>query len=276
MITLKKAFNQWILPNSWDFITGCKEARKAGFQGIEINVSLQEGPISLDKPLTEMEDLANKIKNIGLEVASILPVGVFPNIAADSSTTTIDTAVERLEKLLDLAEIFGTDAILMVPGGIHENEVRYDHAYYNASKVLKEMARVAEEKEVVLAVENVWNKFLVSPLDMARFVDEIASPSVKCYFDVGNILAYGWPDHWIEILGGRIYRVHLKDWKGSVGNINGFCNLLEGDVDWPKVRESFQKIGYKGWFTAELSNYRYYPEVLLQETVLAMDKIING
>ncbi len=273
---MKKAFNQWILPDGYDLVLGCQEGKNAGFAGIELNVELDKGPISLDKPLDKMEELAQKIAETGLEVASFLPVNIFPNIAADASEKTIDLAVERLEKLLDLCEIFDTDAILMVPGGLWENVARYDQAFQNAKKVLKEMASIAEERDVVLAVENVWNKFLVSPLDMARFVDEIGSSSVKCYFDVGNILAYGWPDHWIEILGDRIYRVHLKDWKASVGNIEGFCNLLEGDVDWPRVRESFRKIGYNGWFTAELFAYKHFPETLLYETSLAMDKIIDA
>lgn len=273
---MKKAFNRWILPDSYDLLTGLKEARKAGFDGFEINVTVDGDEISLAKPLQELHELAREIDDIGLEVASVLPVGVFPNIAADASTKTIDLAVERLEKLLDICEIFQTDAILMVPGGLQDNEARYDLAYQNAKKVLQEMALIAEEKDVILAVENVWNKFLVSPLDMARFIDEIGSPCVKSYFDVGNIQQYGWPDHWIEILGDRISRVHVKDWKGSVGNITGFCNLLEGDLDWPRIRESFAKIGYNGWMTAELSPLCYYPETLLSQTAIAMDKIING
>lgn len=273
---LKRAFNRWLLPESYDLVEGCKEAQKAGFDGIEINVTVDGDEISLIKSTSELEELATQIKDIGIEVASILPVSVFPNIAIDASAKTIDLALERLEKLLEIALIFDTDAILMVPGGLWENEARYDQAFQNGKKVLKEMALLAEEKEVVLAVENVWNKFLVSPIDMARFVDEIGSPCVKSYFDVGNILAYGWPDHWIEILGDRIYRVHVKDWKTSVGNITGFCNLLEGDIDWRKVMESFKKIGYNGWFTAELPPYKHHPETLLYETALAMEKIITG
>ncbi len=273
---LKKAFNRWILPESYDLLKGCQEAKKAGFDGLEINVTVAGDEISLAKSRQEMKELASKIKETGLEVASVLPVEVFPNIAADSSNATIDLALKRLEELIDLCDIFETDAILMVPGGINENEARYDQAFWNAVKVLKEMALIAEEREVVLAVENVWNKFLVSPFDMIKFIDEIGSICVKSYFDVGNILAYGWPDHWIEILGDRIYRVHIKDWKSSVGNINGFCNLLEGDINWPKVRESFRKIGYNGWMTAELASYNYYPETLLYQTALAMDRIITA
>lgn len=273
---LKKAFNRWILPESYDLINGCREATKAGFDGLEINVTVDGAEISLAKSHQELQDIAGQIKETGLEIASVLPVGVFPNIAADSSNATIDLALKRLEGLLDICDIFETDAILMVPGSINDNEARYDQAFWNAVKVLKEMALIAEEREVVLAVENVWNKFLVSPFDMVKFIDEIGSIYVKSYFDVGNILSYGWPEHWIEILGDRIYRVHIKDWRNSVGNIQGFCNLLEGDIPWPKVIDSLKKIGYHGWLTAELSAYCYYPETLLYQTVLAMDKIINA
>ncbi len=276
VVVLKKAFNRWMLPENYDLINGCREAKKAGFDGLEINVTLDGAEISLTKSHQELQDLAGQIKETSLEIASVLPVGVFPNIAFDSSNATIDLVIKRLEGLLDICDIFETDTILVVPGSINDNEARYDQAFWNAVKVLKEMALIAEEREVVLAVENVWNKFLVSPFDMVKFIDEIGSIYVKSYFDVGNILSYGWPDHWIEILGDRIYRVHIKDWKNSVGNIQGFCNLLEGDVSWPKVIDSLKKIGYHGWITAELPAYRYYPEVVLYQTALAMDKIINA
>lgn len=275
VVALKKAFNRWLLPESYDLLTGLREAKEVGFDGVELNVTVAGDEISLDTPRGDIEELAKEIDELDLEVCSLLPVEIFPNIAKDASTETIDLAVERLEKLLDICEVFHTDAILMVPGGLWNNDARYDLAYQNAKKVLTEMALVAEEREVVLAVENVWNKFLVSPLDMARFIDDIGSPCVKSYFDVGNVQQYGWPDHWIEILGDRIYRVHVKDWKGAIGNITGFCNLLEGDLDWPKIKGSLLKIGYDGWLTAELSPLKYHPEVLLYQTAMAMDKIIN-
>ena len=272
---MKKAFNRWLLPGSYDLITGLREAKVAGFEGVELNVTVSGGEVSLDTPKSELENLASEIEATGLEVTSVLPVEIFPNIAIDASAETIDLTLERLEKLLDICETFNTDAILMVPGGLWSNEARYDQAYQNAKKVLTEMASLAEERDVILAVENVWNKFLVSPLEMARFVDEIGSTCVKSYFDVGNVQAYGWPDHWIEILGDRIYRVHVKDWKLSVGNIHGFCNLLEGDLDWPRITASLRKIGYDGWLIAELGAMKYHPEVLLHYTSLALDKIIN-
>jgi hexulose-6-phosphate isomerase len=113
-------------------------------------------------------------------------------------------------------------------------------------------------------VENVWNKFLLSPLEMARFLDEIGSPFVGAYFDAGNVLVHGYPQHWIRILGARIRKVHVKDFRTSIGSIAGFCNPLQGDVPWNEVRIALDEIGYGGPVTAEVEGYRVRQELGLR------------
>ncbi len=126
-------------------------------------------------------------------------------------------------------------------------------------------------------MENVWNKFLLSPLEMKSFVDQFHSKNVGVYFNVANTLAIAYPEHWIEILGSRIKRVHFKDYRRNVGSVDGFCDMLSGDVDWPAVMAALRKVGYDGWIAAEMIPpvpfYKHCPEVLIHTTARAMDAI---
>ncbi|RPJ45010.1 MAG: sugar phosphate isomerase/epimerase, partial [Chloroflexi bacterium] len=125
---------------------------------------------------------------------------------------------------------------------------------------------------VTICIENVWNKFLLSPLEMKGFIDSFGSPCVGSYFDVGNVLLTGYPDQWIRILGPRIRRVHIKDFKKSVGTAAGFCDLLEGDVDFDAVKKALSGIQYSGYVTAEI--IPYVPGGP-QKTARAMKKIFK-
>jgi hexulose-6-phosphate isomerase len=132
---------------------------------------------------------------------------------------------------------------------------------------------------VCLGIENVWNKFLLSPLEMRDFIDSFQSEWVGSYLDVGNALATGYPEHWIRILSHRIKRVHFKDYRRAVGSVAGFVDLLSGDVHWPAVMRELRAIGYSGWIAAEMIPpvpfYKYSPEVLIQNTARAMDAIFS-
>jgi hexulose-6-phosphate isomerase len=156
--------------------------------------------------------------------------------------------------------------------------VRYDLAYERATEFIKAALPAAEKAGVTIAVENVWSKFLLSPLEMRAFVDQFGSKNVGVYFDVANTLAFGYPEHWIEILGSRIKRVHFKDYRRNVGTVDGFCDLLSGDVDWPAVMAALRKVGYNGWIAAEMIPpvpfYKHCPEVLIHTTSRAMDAIL--
>ena len=132
---------------------------------------------------------------------------------------------------------------------------------------------------MALCVENVWNKFLLSPLEMKAFIDEFRSSGVGSYFDVGNALQTGYPEHWIGTLGSRIRRVHFKDYRRNVGTIDGFCDLLSGDINWPAVMQALRAIRYDGWIAAEMIPpvpfYKYSPETLIHNTSRAMDAIFQ-
>jgi hexulose-6-phosphate isomerase len=114
-----------------------------------------------------------------------------------------------------------------------------------------ELAPVAEELGVVIGVENVWNRVLLSPLEMRDFIDGFSSPGVGAYLDVGNMIVSGYAEDWVSILGRRVCSVHFKDFKRSVGTLAGFCDLLEGDVNYPAVMRALRAVGYDGPCVAE-------------------------
>ena len=141
----------------------------------------------------------------------------------------------------------------------------------------KKLAKIAEEYGVQIGFENVWNKFLLSPLEMRNFIDAVGSDWVGAYFDTGNVVYSGYPEHWINILGKRIKKVHFKDYRKGVGTLDGFVDLLAGDVNYPEVMKAFDEIGYDDWVSAEMiPSYRYYPDTLIYNTSRAMNSILNG
>jgi L-ribulose-5-phosphate 3-epimerase len=152
--------------------------------------------------------------------------------------------------------------------------ISYEVAWERALTIYRALGPVAERHGVTLCVENVWNRFLLSPLEMRGFVDAVASPAVRVYFDVGNVVVSGFPEQWLRILGQRIGRIHLKDFRTSVGTLNGFVMLLEGDVHWAEVMTAVREIDYNGYLTAEYGPYRHGPETLLAHLSTSMDRII--
>ena len=162
---------------------------------------------------------------------------------------------------MQVTQWLGADAYLYVPGAVEvfflsEAEViPYDVCYQRASEAISQLVPTAEKLGVTIAVENVWNKFLLSPLEMRDFIDNFDSIQVGAYFDVGNVLLTGYPEQWIRILGSRIKRVHIKDFKRSIGTADGFVDLLEGDVDFVAVKKALAEINYDSYVTAEMIPY---------------------
>ncbi|MCM8810963.1 MAG: sugar phosphate isomerase/epimerase [Candidatus Omnitrophica bacterium] len=276
---MKKSINLWILPTNVSFEDGLKMLKDAGFEGVEVNLT-EEGILNPDSSEKDVKKIADLIRKNGLEVASLLPAEFWKYPLTSSEPEIRKKGEDLLAKSIKIANYLGTDAVLLVPGLVASLSgqgeiVSYDIAYKRSQESIKKYVELAEKNNVYICVENVWNKFLLSPLEMKRFVEEIGSEYVKVYFDIGNILIIGFPEMWIRILGKLIKRIHLKDFKLSVGNINGFCDLLEGDVNWPEVIKALKEIGYDSYLTAELGPYKYYPETKIYNTSLAIDKILG-
>ena len=153
--------------------------------------------------------------------------------------------------------------------------VAYDRAYDYALEAISQLAADAKDAGVAIGVENVWNKFLLSPLEMRDFIDKTGSPYVGAYFDVGNVVFSGYPEHWIRILGKRIRKIHFKDFRRMTAGLTGFVDLLAGDVDFPKVMEALEEAGYDGYCNAEMGAYAHYPLQMIYNTSHAMDRIFG-
>ena len=156
-------------------------------------------------------------------------------------------SLESVEASIETAVALGADTVLIVPAVV-KPDVTYEEAWERSAESIRKILPKAEDRGVVLAVENVWNKFLLSPIEFADYVDEFDSEFVAAYFDVGNIAAYGYPQHWIRTLGDRIAGVHVK---GFDANAHQFVQLCTGTIDWPAVMAAFRDVGYDGYLTAE-------------------------
>ena len=157
-----------------------------------------------------------------------------------------------------------------------DKKVDYQTAYDRSLESLNELKCVAEELQIQIGLENVWNKFLLSPMEMKDFIDKIGSEYVGSYLDVGNTVYCGYPEDWVRILGKRIRKVHFKDYRRQAGGLHGFVDLLAGDVNYPEVMKAFREIGYDGWVSAEMiPAYKYHTETLIYNTSRAMDAILG-
>lgn len=247
-------------------------ARAAGFEGIEPSLTF-DGPVSTsasDDDLKRLRDHAEQTVEIhGLMGGQ--PIRSAPLTTIDKDE--ISKAVENIAQALRVVKTLGGTSLLVVPGTISV-DVRYDIAYEGTLEGLKQVAPIAEDLQIFVAVENVWNKFLLSPLEMRNLLDEVNSPYVGCYFDVGNFLGWAIPQHWIEILAHRIKKVHVKDFKIQVGNMDGFVTLLQGDVDWKAVRHSLRTVGYDSYLSAEIPLHKEFPEKSLLDISTSLDTII--
>jgi len=158
--------------------------------------------------------------------------------------------------------------------GIVSAEIAYDAAIENALSAMMEMVPVAERIGVTLGIENVWNKFLLSPVEMRDFIDQCESENVGAYIDTGNIVLYGYPEQYLRILGPRVRAVHAKDFRASAGNFDGFVMLMEGDVNWPEVMAALNEIGFDGALTAEYGPYTHSLDVMLRHVHISLEAII--
>jgi len=272
---MKTAISIWSFDKTNSLKEACGLAKSAGFDGIELaydNDSLTTA---------DFAELRAHAEGLGLALPSVASglYWTYPFTSADEATR--EKGIQTAEKQLEMAKALGADTILVVPGAVDVPwnpdfaAVRYDIAYDRALAAMKRIKSKAEALQIHIGVENVWNQFLLSPLEMRNFIDEIGSPYVGAYFDVGNVVAFGRPEDWIHILGERIRKVHFKDFRRNPGGLGGFVDLLAGDVNWHNVMAALREIGYDGWVTAEMGTYTHHNEQLIYNTCAAMKRILR-
>ncbi len=256
-------------------------AKKAGFDGVEVALNA-EGEASLSSTDQEWKDIRKKAIDNGLELYSVA-CGLYWDYSITSDCAKERAKAEDIvKKEIDAAKALGCQSCLVVPGTVcadfvdPNKVVDYQTAYERSLDAFLRLKEYAEKAEIEIGLENVWNKFLVSPIEMKEFIDKIGSKYVGAYLDVGNVLYNGYPEHWIKLLGDRIKKVHFKDYRKVAGGLHGFVDLLAGDVNYPAVMQAFKEVGYDGWVTAEMiPNYNTYNEALIYNTSNAMDKILG-
>lgn len=277
---MKKGINIWSFPQGTikDSLT---LAKKAGFEGVELALN-GEGELSLNSTETEIKQVKAMADDMGLALYSLSCGLCWDYRLSDDDVKMRQKAKDMIKKQLETAKILGADTILVIPGVVNvvfsmpEKKVAYDVVYKRALESLDELKTDAEQLKVNIGLENVWNKFLLSPMEMRDFIDKIGSEYVGSYLDIGNTLYCGYPEDWVRILGNRIKKVHFKDYRMQAGGLHGFVDLLAGDVDYPEVVKALSEIGYDGWVSAEMiPNYRYHTDAIIYNTSYAMDRILG-
>ncbi|HAI13689.1 MAG TPA: xylose isomerase [Phycisphaerales bacterium] len=254
------------------------DADKAGFEALELAVGT-EGAFHVDSNASECQKIAKLIEQSSIEVPTVaagLSWGCNPvSNDADTRKQSIELHAKALQRTADV----GAKAMLMVPGVVSGpmsggKHVRYDLAMQRVTEAVEQLLPLAEKVGVDLCLENVWNGMFYSPTELASFIDSFTSNRLGVYFDVGNVLGYHqYPPHWIELLGKRIKRVHIKDYAENFGFVGGytFCSLGAGQVPWAESIAALKAIGYDQTLVAEMLPWN---PGLLERTRLEMDRII--
>jgi len=243
---LKKAVKIGMVAGKAPLIEKFKMLKEIGFDGVDMN-----SPSNLDR-----DEVVAARDASGLTIHGVVDSVHWRQTLSDPDSSVRAAGVKGLEQALKDSKYYGGTTVLLVPAVVNK-EVSYDQAYRRSQAEIRKVLPLAEELGIKIALENVWNHFLLSPLESARYIDEFENPMVGAYFDVGNVVNYGWPEQWIRILNKRIFKLDIKEFsrkrRDSEGLWKGFqVKLGEGDCDWKAVMQALRDIDYRGWGTAEV------------------------
>jgi len=259
---IKKALQIGMLPKELSYADRMKLVREVGFDAIEGQTVSDEH---------EAEEIKKAADDAKVRIHSVMNMAHWEYPLSSSDPAVVEKSLEGMRTSLHNAKLWGADAVLLVPAVVNA-QTTYREAWAHSQKQIRKLIPLAEELKVIIAIEEVWNKFLLSPLEMPRYVDEFQSPWVKSYFDVGNVVLYGYPQDWILNLGKRIAKVHLKDFKRLEDGYR-WVNLGDGDIDWPAVRKAFADVGYVGYATTELEGG---DSAYLRDVGQRVDRLVLG
>jgi hexulose-6-phosphate isomerase len=283
---MKKSINMWAFPypDKWSLEESFQLARRAGFDGIELNFNLT-GEFSAESTDSEIEKIRKLSEKTGISISGVCSFLYWPYSMTHNDPTRREKGIELALKMIRAARLLGTENLLVVPGAVYvpwiedSDPVPNDVCDRRARQAVQRILPVAEEAGVSINIENIFaNGFLFSPQEVVEFVDSFESDHVKVHFDTGNIMHYQFPEHWVPILGKRIKNVHFKEWdkRTQEFNLHTFRTLLDGTTNWPAVMEELDNTGYRGYLTFEYFHpYNHYPEALLFQTSDALDRMLG-
>jgi L-ribulose-5-phosphate 3-epimerase len=259
---MKKGINYWAFPAKADGspfgqVQAIARAKALGYDCLELTVEA-EGPLSPKASQADVTKIRKAAEDCGLELLTVASGLAWGESPTDPDPAVRARAVENYRRTLEICSWLGARTLLYLPGMVSACFIPgfapqpSESVATWAREAVEALLPTAERLKVTLAVENVWNRFLLSPLEMKAFIDQFGSDSVGSYFDVGNVLLYGHPEDWIRTLGKRIAAVHMKDFRTNVGNLDGFVDLLSGDVNFRAVMGALRAVGYTGPYTAEI------------------------
>ena len=264
---MKKAVQIYMLPKNLSYADRFKLAGDVGFDGVEAQ--------TIEDPKVA-EEIKKASEDAHVPIHSVMNMAHWENPLSSSDPAVVRKSLDGMKTSLHNARLWGAETVLLVPGVVTAN-ITYQEAWTRSQKNIRTLIPLAEELHVIICIEEVWNKFLLSPLEMATYVDEFKSPWIRQYFDVGNVVLYGYPQDWIHTLGKRFRKVHLKDFKVLSHGFRPFqaefVNLGDGDIDWAAVRQAFADVGYTGWTTTELDPG---DEAYLRDVAKRVDKLVLG
>ncbi|MBM3744801.1 MAG: sugar phosphate isomerase/epimerase [Acidobacteria bacterium] len=261
-LKIRKGVYAGMLPRTLSWADRFKLARDVGFEDVECG--------TVTEPAAA-EEIKKASETSGLRIHSVMNQAHWKFPLSSSDPAVVAESVKGMETSLQNARLWGADTVLLVPAVVNP-QTRYQDAWTRSQQHIRKLLPLAQKLKVVIGIENVWNKFLLSPLEMARYVDEFKSPWVRAYLDVGNMVLFGFPQDWIRTLGQRIVKVHFKDFRFQKRQAE-FVPLREGEIDWPEVHKALAEAGFTDTATVELPGG---DEAYLREVSRRVDLILEG
>jgi len=261
-LPIKKGVLLDMLPAKLSYTDRFKMTRDVGFEVVQARTEPDE---------RKAEEIKKAAEGANIRIDSVMNMDHWKYPLSSNDPAVVEKSLAGMRTSLHNAKLWGSDAVLLVPAVVNP-QTSYREAWTRSQKQIRTLIPLAEELQVVIAIEEVWNKFLLSPLEMTNYIEEFHSPRIKAWFDVGNVLLYGYPQDWIHTLGKSIVKVHLKDFKRREDGYT-WVNLGEGDVDWAAVRQAFADTGYSGSAITELEGG---DEAYLRDLSHRVDRLVLG
>jgi L-ribulose-5-phosphate 3-epimerase len=261
-LAIKKGLVYSMLPGTLSHSDRFKLARDAGFEVVQA-------------PTTRDERAAEEIKNAAdkanVRIDSVMNMDHWEYPLSSSDSGIVEKSLAGMRTSLHNAKLWGSDAVLLVPAVVN-SQTTYSDAWTRSQTQIRKLIPLAAELKTVIAIEEVWNKFLLSPIEMDKYIREFQSRWIRAWFDVGNVLLYGYPQDWIRTLGKNIVKLHVKDFKRKKDGY-AWVNLGDGDADWPEIRRALTEVGFAGSAIAELEAG---DEAYLRDLSRRMDRLVLG